>query len=193
MERTLVVIKPDAVQRGISGEIIQRFEKTGLKIIGAKMFVVDKALANKHYPRDRHDFIEGIGKNTLKSYEEQSMDVKAQFGTKDPHEIGLTVQVWLVDFIASAPVLALVLDGPHAIEVVRKLVGVTTPVAAQPGTIRGDYSFDSPAAANAGQRPIRNLIHASGNKAEAEYEIKLWFKSAELFDYDAIHQKHMTR
>lgn len=191
MERTLVVLKPDALQRGLAGEIIGRIEKTGLKIIGAKMFKPDKDLGNKHYPKERREFVEGLGKNTLRSYGEQGLDPKAQFGSDDAYKIGLTVQEWLVDFISSGPVLALVLEGPHAIEVVRKLVGVTTPSSAQPGTIRGDYSFDSPAAANAGSRPIRNLIHASGNTEEADFEIGLWFKPAELFDYETIHQKHM--
>lgn len=191
MQRTLVVIKPDAVQRGIGSEIMARFEKIGLKIVAAKMFIPDKALANQHYPKDRRQFIEGIGKNTLKSYAEQGMNVMKQFGTKDPYKIGLKVQGWLVDSISAAPVLAFVLEGPHAISVIRKMVGVTTPADSQPGTVRGDYSFDSPAAANAGGRPIRNLIHASGNKEEADFEIGLWFKPAELFDYETIHQKHM--
>jgi nucleoside-diphosphate kinase len=191
MERTLVVLKPDAVQRGLVGEIVSRFEKVGLKIVGAKMFKPDKDLGNKHYPKERKEWVEGLGGNTLRSYKEQGLDVKEQFKTDDPYEIGLAVHKWLVDFISSGPVLALVMEGPHAIGVIRKIVGATTPETAPPGTIRGDYSFDSPAAANAGQRPIRNLIHASGNKEEAEFEINLWFKADELFDYETIHQKHM--
>jgi nucleoside-diphosphate kinase len=191
MERTLVVLKPDAIQRGLAGEIIGRFEKIGLKIIGAKMFQPDKDLGNKHYPKERREWVEGLGNNTLRSYKEQGLDVNKQFGSEDAYKIGLAVHKWLVDFISSGPVLALVLEGPHAIGVTRKIIGATTPESAQPGTIRGDYSFDSPAAANAGQRPIRNLVHASGNKEEADFEIDLWFKSGELFDYEAIHQEHM--
>ena len=191
MEKTLVVLKPDAVQRGLVGEIVSRFEKVGLKIIGSKMFKPSKDLGNQHYPKERREFVEGLGNNTLRSYKEQGIDAKRQFKTEDPYEIGLKVHEWLVDFISSGPVLALVLEGPHAIAVVRKITGATTPETAQPGTIRGDYSFDSPAAANAGQRPIRNLIHASGNKQEADFEIDLWFSEQELFDYDAVHQKHM--
>jgi nucleoside-diphosphate kinase len=191
MERTLVVLKPDAVQRGLAGEIIGRFEKIGLKIIGAKMFKPDQDLGNKHYPKERREWVEGLGNNTLRSYKEQGLDVKQQFGSEDPHAIGLIVHKWLVDFISSGPVLAMILEGPHAIGVVRKLIGSTTPETADPGTIRGDYSFDSPAAANAGQRPIRNLVHASGNKEEADFEINLWFGADELFDYETIHQKHM--
>lgn len=192
MERTLVILKADAVQRGIMGDIISRFEKVGLKIVGMKMLVPDEALANKHYPADRREFIEGMGNKTLENYVEQGKDPLAEFGHADPHKIGLQVQRWLVEFITSGPVVAFVLEGPHAVELVRKIVGHTLPAKAQPGTIRGDYSFDSSALANESKRPIRNLIHASGNREEAELEINLWFKSDELFKYDTVHQRHMT-
>jgi nucleoside-diphosphate kinase len=104
----------------------------------------------------------------------------------------LEVQKWLVEYLTVNPVVAVVLEGPHAVELVRKLVGHTLPLKAQPGTIRGDFSFDSSALANENKRPIRNLIHASGNKEEAELEIALWFSGSELFDYQTIHQSHMT-
>jgi nucleoside-diphosphate kinase len=120
------------------------------------------------------------------------MDIEAEYGHKDPYKIGLQVQKWLVDFLTSGPVVTLVLEGPHAIELTRKLVGHTLPLKAQPGTIRGDYSFDSSALANSSNRPVRNLIHASGNREEAEFEVGLWFKPEELFNYDAVHQHHMT-
>jgi nucleoside-diphosphate kinase len=191
MERTLVILKADAVQRGIIGDIITRFEKVGLKIVGMKMLVPDEALANKHYPVGRREFIEGMGNKTLENYAEQGRDAMAEFGHADPHKIGLQVQKWLVEFITSGPVLAFVLEGPHAVELTRKIVGHTLPSKAQPGTIRGDFSFDSSALANENKRPIRNLVHASGNIEEAEFEISLWFKPEELFDYDTIHQHHM--
>lgn len=191
MERTLIVLKPDAVQRGLSGEILARFEKVGLKIVGAKMFIPSKELLNTHYPVDRNEFIEGMGNKTLSDYKEQGLDPNKDFGHDDPHKIGLQVQKWLVDFMSSAPVFAAVLEGPHAIEVVRKLRGHTLPLKALPGTITGDYSFDSSALGNDGKRPIRNLVHASGNKEEAEFEIGLWFKPEEIYAYDTVHQKHM--
>ena len=106
MERTLIILKPDAVQRGLVGEIISRFEKTGLKIIGAKMVTPDKDLANKHYPVERTAFIEGMGRKSLDNYKEQGVDPKELLGTDDPHEIGLKIQKWMVDFITSGPVLA---------------------------------------------------------------------------------------
>jgi nucleoside-diphosphate kinase len=190
-ERTLVVLKPDAVQRGIVGDVITRFERVGLKIVGAKMLTVTKEMANQHYPTDRKPFIVGMGNKTLDNYKEQGIDPVKELGTDDPEKIGLMVQNWLVDFITSGPVLAFVLEGPHAVELVRKICGHTLPAKAQPGTIRGDYSFDSSALANQGRRPIRNLIHASGELEEAEYEIGLWFSESELHSYDTIHHKHM--
>ncbi|MBA3679485.1 nucleoside-diphosphate kinase [Candidatus Saccharibacteria bacterium] len=192
MEKSLVLIKPDALQRGITGDIITRFEKVGLKIVGAKMIVAPEELANKHYPKDREEFIVGMGNKTLENYKEQGIDPVEILGTDDPKKIGLELQSWLVEFITSSPILALVLEGPHAIEVIRKLAGFTLPSKAEPGTIRGDYSFDSSSYANISKRPIRNLIHASGNLEEAEFEVGLWFTPQELFDYETIHQRHMT-
>ncbi len=191
MERTLVVLKPDAVQRGIMGDIITRFEKVGLKIIGAKMFVPSKELLDKHYPVDRTEFIAGMGQKTIDNSKELGIDVTKQFGHEDPYKIGLQLQQWLVEFMQSAPALAIVLEGPHAIEIVRKIRGHTLPSKAMPGTITGDYSFDSSSLANGTNRPIRNLVHASGNAEEAEFEIGLWFSESELFDYETVHQQHM--
>ena len=191
MERTLIVLKPDAVQRGIIGDVIGRFEKVGLKVVGAKMFIPSKDLLNKHYPVERKEFITGLGNKTLENYKEQGINPHDDFGHDDPHKIGLVVQKWLVDFMTSAPVFAMVLEGPHVIEVVRKIRGHTLPLKAAPGTITGDYSFDSSAIANSALRPIRNLVHASGNAEEAEFEIGLWFSKKELFDYETVHQKNM--
>jgi nucleoside-diphosphate kinase len=186
-ERTLIILKPDAIQRGLIGDIIGRFEKIGLKIIGAKFFVPTEELLNKHYPMDRTEFVEGMGHKTLDNYRDLGIDPKSVLGTDDALEIGKIVQKWLVDFMVSAPVFAVVLEGPHAIEIVRKVRGHTLPVKAVPGTITGDYSFDSSGLANNEQRPIRNLVHASGNKEEAEFEINLWFDKDELFDYHTPH------
>ncbi len=186
-ERTLIILKPDAVQRGLIGDIVSRFERIGLKIIGAKFFVPTEELLNKHYPTDRTEFIEGMGHKTLDNYKDLGLDPKAVLGTDDPVEIGKLVQKWLVDFMVSAPVFAVVLEGPHAIEIVRKVRGHTLPLKAEPGTITGDYSFDSSSLANDQQRPIRNLVHASGNREEAEFEIGLWFEPGELHDYSTVH------
>ena len=144
------------------------------------MFIPDKDLLNKHYPVSRKEFITGLGNKTLDNYKEQGINPFDDFGHDDPYKIGLIVQKWLVNFVASAPVFAMVLEGPHAIEIVRKIRGHTLPLKAPPGTITGDYSFDSSAAANSGLRPIRNLVHASGNADEAAYEIGLWFSEKEF-------------
>ncbi len=192
MEKTFVILKPDAIQRGIVGDIISRFEKVGLKIVAAKMIVADKKTLDKHYPADRKEFLQGIGKNTLRSYEEMGLKPEEQFADLDPAVIGAQVREWLVDFMMSGPVLAMVLEGPHAIEIVRKIVGSTLPQKSAPGTIRGDYSFDSSYLANTNNRPIRNLIHASGNGEEADMEIDLWFSESEIHDYETVHQKHMA-
>ncbi len=191
MERTLIILKPDAVQRGLVGEIITRFEKTGLKIVAAKMVKPSKDLADKHYPVDRQEFIDGMGQKSLDNYKEQGLDPLKELGSSDPHAIGLEIQKWLADFLTSGPVIAMVLEGPHAIEMVRKIRGHTLPIKANPGTITGDYSFDSSSLANKDKRPLRNLVHASGSKQEADFEIGLWFTKEELHAYDTIHQKHM--
>ena len=192
MERTLIIIKPDAVQRGIVGDIVTRFERVGLKFVGLKMLVPEDDRLAKHYPTERREFIEGMGHKTLDNYKELGIDAKEQFGTDDAYKIGLEVQKWLIDFMKSGPVIAAVLEGPHAIDTVRKIRGFTLPSAAQPGTITGDYSFDSSALANESKRSIRNLVHASGNKEEAEHEIPIWFEADELHAYETVHQKHMT-
>lgn len=179
----MILLKPDAMQRGLVGEIISRFEKAGLKLVATKMVWPDRDLAERHYPSDRHDFIKGMGHKTLDSYKEQGHDATANFGTKDPHEIGLQLQKWLVDFLTSGPVIAMVLEGDNAIKIIRDIAGHTIPAKADSGTIRGDYSDDSAIKANAEKRSIKNLVHASGDKTEAEFEINLWFTGDELHEY----------
>src|SRR5690242_8110281 len=148
MERTLVVLKPDAVMRGLIGEIVARFEKVGLKVVAAKMVQVHEDLAEKHYPADRDELWKGIGQKTIDNYNELGADVKKGMGTDDPHKIGKMVRVWLMKYLMEGPVFAFVLEGPHAVELVRKIAGHTLPLKAMPGTIRADYSFDSSFLAN---------------------------------------------
>lgn len=191
METTLVVLKPDAVSRGLMGEIINRFERVGLKIVGAKLTKVSTEMANRHYPVTRREFIEGMGNKTLENYTALGKDAKTELGTNDAFEIGKIIQRWLVEMITSGPVFAMALEGPHAVELVRKLCGHTLPIKAAPGTIRGDYSFDSSYLANTAKRPIKNLIHASGTIEEAKYEIPLWFKPEEIHGYERVEEKAM--
>jgi len=188
MEKTLVVLKPDAILRGVGSEILSRFEKAGLKLIGAKMVNVSKELAEKHYPSDRHEWIEQIGHKTLANYKKLEADVKKLLGTDDPKEIGKMARVWLLEYITSGPVLAVVFEGPHAVDLVRKIVGHTLPLDSAPGTIRGDYSYDSSLLANTAKRAIKNLVHASGSIEEADYEIPLWFEPSELVKYKRVDE-----
>lgn len=186
MERTLVVLKPDAVARGLMGQIIARFENVGLKVVASKIMMASRDLVEKHYPDDREELWVGIGNKTLENYGQFDIDPVESLGTKDAKEIGKMVRVWLMDYIMEGPVLAMVLEGPHSVELVRKLCGHTLPLISAPGTIRGDFSYDSSYLANSNKRPIKNLMHASGNKEEAEYEIPLWFDDSEIHTYKRI-------
>lgn len=191
MEQTLVVVKPDGVQRNLIGEIIARFERAGLKIVGSKMVAVSKELAEKHYPHDREELWVGIGHKTLENYKEMEADARELLGTDDPKEIGAMVRVWLLEYITSGPVFAVVLEGHHSVDLVRKIAGHTLPYLSAPGTIRGDFAFDSSYLANTAKRAIKNLIHASGTTDEAEYEIPLWFDKSELVSYKRADEEVM--
>jgi nucleoside-diphosphate kinase len=189
-ERTVVLLKPDTVKRGIIGEITSRFEKVGLKIVAMKMVWVNQDLVAKHYP-DNRDYLTAVGNKTLKSYAEYGKDPGEELGTKDPYEIGVMVRKWNMDFLSSGPVVAVLLQGLHAVDNVRMMVGHTLPRFAEPGTIRGDYSMDSPILANLDKRPVKNMIHASGNVEEAQFESQLWFRDNEIHDYKRVDEDIM--
>lgn len=174
IQQTLVLIKPDARERGLCGEIISRFEKVGLGIIKAKVANVDEKLADLHYPTTP-EWLEKVGNNTISDCEKYGLDVKELMGSNVPKEIGELVHKWNVKYLMSAPILALVFEGIHAVEVVRKLCGPTLPLLAAPGTIRGDFSSASAISENMNKQPIKNLVHASGSAEEAKREIELWF------------------
>ena len=191
IERTVILVKPDGVKRGLIGEIVGRFEKAGLKLVGMKMVWADKDMVAKHYPESRKELLKGIGEKTLKTYAKYGKDPEEEIGTMDPEKIGKMVNDWNMEFLSSGPVLAMVLEGYHTIETTRQIVGETLPAFAQPGTIRGDYSVDSPALANEKKRAVRNMVHASGNAEEAKYEEQLWFKQGEIFDYKRSEEDTM--
>lgn len=186
-ERTMVFLKPDGVQRGLTGEVIRRFERAGLTVVGLKMMRASRDSLGRHYPSDE-GFLRTIGGKTLEAFQAAGLDVRKETGTDDPLAIGRQVRQWLIDFVASGPVVAFVLQGTHAVAVARKLVGDTLPYRAAPGTIRGDFSADSPAVANLQKRPVRNLVHASGSLEEAAFEIGLWFAADELHDYRRVDE-----
>lgn len=181
-ERTLVLIKPDGVKRGLNGQIINRLERAGLKIVAIKLVQPTKEHYNQHYPSDKAYLI-NLAEKTLKTYKEYGMDAKKDFGTMDKKKIGQKIKQWIVDFMSSGPVVAMVIQGMHAVDNVRMIIGPTLPVFAPPGTIRGDFSLDSPAFANIVKRCVKNLVHASGDLKEAEQEIKLWFAPEEIHEY----------
>jgi len=178
-ERTLLILKPDAVERGLVGEIIGRVERMGFKIVGAKFVKPTEDLGERHYP-DTDEWKKSVGERTIEDCEKYGIDLMENMGTTDPIEIGNLVKKWNVDYLCSGPVFAFVLEGFNAIERLRSLVGNTVPTKANPGTIRGDFSLDSAILANMNGRAISNLVHASGNAEEASYEIDLWFRKEEL-------------
>ncbi len=161
MERTLILLKPDTVQRGLIGEIITRFEKVGLKIVGMKMVFPDRDHYHKHY--------EDIGK-MITRHNQKVFDIT-------------------VDMMMAGPVVAIVLEGVEAIALVRKIVGTTEPKSSQPGTIRGDYSHMSYDHANAREMGVPNVVHASGDEKDAKSEITHWFKPEELYEYKTVHER----
>lgn len=182
MEKTVVLIKPDGVKRALVGEIISRFERVGLKIVAMKLIKVKKSFVGKHY-RDDIKWYKSVGIKLLEFYKENGKDPGEDLGSIDPIEIGKMVRNWLFTYITSGPVVAMLLESPHAVEVVRKLVGSTYPLSSPPGTIRGDFFYDSPFLANFGKRSVMNLIHASGTVDEARFERKLWFREKEIYKY----------
>jgi nucleoside-diphosphate kinase len=174
MERTFVMVKPDGVRRKLVGEVISTFERAGLELVALRLVTPTRQLAIKHYP-NTDEWYSAVGGKTFEGYSLVGRDVKSEFGTDDPVEIGKVVKGWLVEFISSGPVVAMVLEGNSAVRNVRRLCGNTLPVLADPGSIRGRFGLDSPDAANAETRPVMNLVHASGEPSEAITEIALWF------------------
>jgi len=189
-ERTLVLIKPDGVKRGIVGRILARFEEAGLKIAALKMVQISREYAENHYP-NTPEWIKGMGEKTLQTYRDQGKDPIQEMGTDDPMEIGNMIKQWNVDYLTSGPIVALALEGAHAISVVRKMCGFTLPAFADPGTIRGDFSITSPIVANELKRAVRNLVHASSDQEEADYEIGYWFSEEELCSYESAAEDVM--
>ncbi len=160
IERTLVVVKPDGVERSLTGKIMARFEEAGLKIVALKMLHADRKMAMRHYTEDlarrRGEHIRNI----------------------------------MIDYISAGPVVAAVIEGVEAIEVVRKMTGDTEPKTALPGTIRGDFTHMSYKHADGRKGPVKNVIHASSDKEDAKREIELWFGKNEIQSYKSVNDIH---
>ncbi|MDI9325290.1 MAG: nucleoside-diphosphate kinase [Alphaproteobacteria bacterium] len=183
-ERTLIILKPDAIQRVLMGEIISRFEKIGLKIVALKMVHPTESHVRNHYEVDPN-WVRLTGEKFKASLIERGESLDGF----DPMAQGEKVLQQLITYMASGPVVACVLEGGHAIALVRKMVGGTNPLGSDVGTIRGDYVIDSYQMADKQNRSVRNLIHASGNKQDAEKEISIWFTPAECLAYDTVHER----
>jgi nucleoside-diphosphate kinase len=183
-ERSLVIVKPDGVQRGLVGEILARFERKGLKLTAMKMVWPTKKMAQAHYDQPESAMLT-LGTRTLESYAEKGV----KHWSSDPMEIARDIQKKLADYLSAGPVVAMVIEGAHAIAHVRKIRGAANPLGADVGTITADYTTDSYFIADLQGRAIRNLVHASGAVDEAESEIRIWFKPEEIMDYDLAIEK----
>jgi nucleoside-diphosphate kinase len=183
-EKTLVVIKPDGVQRSLIGEIIKRFERVGLKLVGLKMLVPTESFIEAHYTLNP-EWRRITGEKRVKVAKEKGEKLQ----TEDPYEITAIILEKLKKYMTSGPVIAMVWQGAHSTELVRKIVGGTEPRSTDVGTIRGDFVLDSYIMSDIDNRAVRNLVHASGNKEEAEMEIKHWFKDEELINYKLIQEQ----
>lgn len=182
-ERTFVILKPDAIQRNFIGEIISRFEKTGLKITAMKMLVPKAEQCWAHYNKDDAWF-QRKGEGIVKARQENNLPVE-----KEAIEYGKDIIGQLVTFMTSGPVLAMVIEGNQAVGIVTKLVGGTEPLTSDIGTIRGDLTLDSYDLAGMDGRAVRNLIHCSDKPEEAEREIKIWFAESEIINYRSISEQ----
>lgn len=183
-EKTFLLVKPDGVRKGLVGEVIKRLEQRDLKVVALEMFHATEQQVHDHYPKDEK-WIHRLGEKTLATYQKYGYDALADFGTTEAAKIGPEIRKWLVTYMTSAPMVKMVVQGIHAVDMVRKIVGPTMPYMAEMGTIRGDYSADSPALANKEKRAVQNLVHASETPDEAEHEIEFWFgkEKRKIFNY----------
>ena len=185
-----MLIKPDGVKRGLVGECFRRIEQRGLKIIAIKMVRPTEEHARAHYP-GTEQWIRTMGEKTIEAYAKYGKNSAQELGTSDPLKIGEMIYEWNTSYLTSGPIVAMVITGLHAIEMVRKIVGKTAPAFADMGTIRGDYSVDSQVLANKDKRALHNLVHASGDPEEAEHEIEHWFAPEEIHDYKRAEEDIM--
>ena len=183
-ERTLVLIKPDGVQRSLVGEIIGRYEKIGLKLVAIKILIATPEHVEKHYTLDP-EWRRITGEKTIKGYLDKGLTPPSM----DPYEITAKILANLKKYMTAGPVIAMVLEGAHAVKIVRKLTGGTEPLTSDVGTIRGDFVLDSYQLADTDGRAVRNLIHASGSVEEAELEIAHWFSEDEIVDYGLVQEQ----
>lgn len=182
-ERSLVIIKPDGVQRALIGSIINRFERTGLKFIAMKLIVPKEEQCWAHYNKDE-EWFENKGARVVEDRKVHGMPIE-----KDAREYGKDIVQGNVNFFTSGPVLAFVIEGNQSVAIVKKIVGGTEPTTSDVGTIRGDFTVDSYALSSMDNRAVRNLVHCSDSPEEAEREIPIWFEKNELINYRLVGEQ----
>ncbi|MEN9921683.1 MAG: hypothetical protein RLZZ517_661 [Candidatus Parcubacteria bacterium] len=182
-EKSLVIIKPDGVQRSLIGEVIQRLERVGLKLVALKFEIPTNEKAKAHYTIDP-DWIEKTGKKSIAGLERAGRDISGLV----PIEVGNDILLRLQKYLSSGPVVIMVWQGAHSVDVIRKLVGGTEPRTSDVGTIRGDFVHDSYEISDMEKRSVRNVVHASGTIEEAQKEIEVWFNSEEIISYRLVSE-----
>lgn len=183
IENTLIIIKPDAVKRGLIGKIIETFENVGLKLMAAKMLKPSEDVIKHHYP-GTPDWIKEMGEKTLASFKQSGKNVREIMKTDDPIELGSFVYQRLIKYWMEGPIVVMIWSGPNAVAIARKLRGHTIPLLAQTGTLHSDLSFDSSTLSSSLDRVVKTFVHASGSVEEAEREIKYWFGNQEFKNYE---------
>ena len=180
-ERTLVIVKPDGVQRNLIGEIVKRYEQSGLKLVALKLMVPTASFVEEHYLLDPEWRVK-TGMKTIESYVKKGKKPPSE----DPLKITEVILKNLKHYLTLGPVVAMVWEGIHAVGIVRKITGGTEPLTSDMGTIRGDSTIDSYEVSDVDSRAVRNLVHASGSEEDAEKEIALWFNPKELIEYRLV-------
>ena len=183
-EQTFVILKPDSIHRSLIGEIMNRIERTGLKLVGIKMITMDEKRLTDHYDKQDDWYLEK-GTKRIKFLQDGG---KAVDLARSPLEYGKDIIRGVIRYMQASPVVAMVWEGNQAVAVVKKLVGTTDPTASGIGTIRGDYQLDSYSLSDVEQRGIRNLVHCTDKPEEAQREIDIWFKPEELHTYRHINE-----
>lgn len=183
-ERTLVLIKPDGIQRSLVGEIVSRLERIGLKLVALKMLVPSEEHIEKHYTLDP-EWRKITGEKTIENYKSKGLTPPSE----DPLEVTEKILDRLKKYMTASPVIAMIWQGAHAVKIVRKVVGGTEPLTSDVGTIRGDFVLDSYQMSDTDDRSVRNLLHASGSVDEAEKEIIHWFDEKEIINYRLVQEQ----
>ncbi len=183
IERTLIILKPDCVKRGLVGKVIEIFETVGLKLMAAKMLKPSVDVIKNHYS-GTPEWIKEMGEKTIASFKQSGGDIAKTFKTQDPAQLGKFIYDRLIKYWMEGPIVVMVWSGPNAVVVARKLRGHTIPALAVPGTLLAQYSFDSSTLSSSLDRVVKTFIHASGSVEEAEREIKYWFKDEKFKEYE---------